>query len=70
MSRTNFEIVGGRRFMLCVGCGLMSSILVWFGKIDSAGYVTLTLGTVGAYITAGAWEARGVAKAQAEGAEQ
>lgn len=56
--------------MLCVGCGLMSSILVWFGKIDSAGYVTLTLGTVGAYITAGAWEARGVAKAQAEGAEQ
>lgn len=41
---------GGRRFLLTLGCGVVTSILLWFGKLDGAIYATVVLGTVGAYI--------------------
>jgi hypothetical protein len=42
---------GGRKFLLTLGCGLVTTVLVWFGKIDGATYSLVILGTVGAYIT-------------------
>lgn len=41
---------GGRRFLLTLGCGIATSVLLWFGKIDGTVYATVVLGTVGAYI--------------------
>jgi hypothetical protein len=50
--RLDFDALGGRRFFLCLGCGAVSTVLVWFAKISGSEYVTLVLGTVGVY-TAG-----------------
>jgi L-lactate utilization protein LutB len=42
--------LGGRKFLLCVGCGAITSILLWFGKLDGSAYQTVILGTVGAFV--------------------
>ena len=47
----NFEYYGGRKFLLCVACLVIASVLVWFAKITSMEFVTLIGFTVGAYIT-------------------
>ena len=48
----NFDTVGGRRFLLTVGCGLATTFLQYAGKLDPAGstYALVIVGTVGAYI--------------------
>jgi hypothetical protein len=40
-----------RKFLLCVGCGGVCSILVWFDKISDSVFSVIIIGTVGAYIT-------------------
>ena len=52
------EQAGGRRFIVCVGAGVVTSVLQWFGKLDPAGatYAAVILGTVGAFITAGTYQ--------------
>ena len=49
----NFDTYGGRRFLLTLGCGVVTAALQWFGKLDAAGstYALVTVGIVGAYIT-------------------
>ena len=49
----NFETIGGRRFLLCVGVGIGTTVLQWFGKLDPGGstYALVLIGTVAAYIT-------------------
>lgn len=42
--------VGGRRFALTVGAGIVDTVLLWFGKLSESGYVTLTLATIAAYL--------------------
>lgn len=44
---------GGRRFLITLGCGIATTLLQWFGKLDPAGstYALVVVGTVGAYIT-------------------
>lgn len=42
--------MGGRKFLLCVGCGAVTSLLLWFGKLESGSYTAIILGTVGAFI--------------------
>jgi hypothetical protein len=46
------ENVGGRRFVVTVGAGVMTSLLQYLGKLDPAGstYAMVIIGTVGAYI--------------------
>ncbi|WP_341918704.1 hypothetical protein [Polaromonas sp. YR568] len=46
--------MGGRTFLLTVGCGITTTVLCWYGKIDGTTYAAVVLGTVGAYITANA----------------
>lgn len=47
-----FAGLGGRRFLLTFGCGVATTALQWFGKLDPAGstYALVVVGTVGAYI--------------------
>lgn len=54
----NFNTVGGRRFFLAFGAGVLTTFLQWFGKLDPAGstYQWVIIGTVGAYITGATWE--------------
>lgn len=46
----NFESVGGRRFIMTMGCGIACTVLVWFGKITGEVFQYIVLGTIGAYI--------------------
>ncbi len=51
--RARLDHSGGRRFLMALGAGMMSTVLQWFGKLDAAGenYKWVILGTVAAYIT-------------------
>jgi len=46
----NIENYGGRRFLMTMGCGIVASCLLWFGKISGSEYVTLITLTVVPYI--------------------
>lgn len=54
----NLASYGGRRFILALGAGVMTTALQWFGKLDPAGMAyTATIGaTVAAYITGNVFE--------------
>ena len=52
VARSWMSSFGGRRFVLTVGCGLITSLLCWFGKISDQVYATVILATVAAYIGA------------------
>lgn len=45
--------LGGRRFVMTMGCGIACTGLVWFGKIGEASFATIIIATVAAYITGG-----------------
>lgn len=49
----NLQTLGGRRFLLAAGAGVVTSVLQAWGKLDPAGYsyfATISA-TVAAYIT-------------------
>ncbi len=50
------EQFGGRRFLLTLGCGIATTVLTWFAKIDGATYSLVTIATVGAYITGNTYQ--------------
>lgn len=54
------------RFVLCVGSSAISSVLLWFGKLDSPSYTLIIAGTVGAYVAGGVVERAKELKAQTE----
>jgi len=41
---------GGRRFIMVIGCGIVSTVLLWFGKVSGSEFVTLITLTVVPYI--------------------
>lgn len=43
--------LGGRRFIMAMGCGMVCTVLVFFGKISGEVFATIILGTIGGYIT-------------------
>jgi hypothetical protein len=49
----NLDTIGGRRFLLTLGCGAVTALLQYLGKLDPAGttYSLVTIATVAAYIT-------------------
>lgn len=56
--RNLIDQAGGRRFIVCVGAGVVTSALQWFGKLDPSGgtYAAVILGTVGAFITGNTYQ--------------
>lgn len=52
MIRSAIETIGGRRFLLAAGAGVMTTLLQWFGKLDPGGntYMLVVIGCVGSYI--------------------
>lgn len=42
--------LGGRRFLLTLGCGVATTVLTWHSKIDGGVFATVIIATVGAYI--------------------
>ena len=46
-----FEHIGGRRFFMTMGCAVMATGLLWFGKIDPLVFRDIVIATVAAYIT-------------------
>lgn len=48
--RERIEELGGRRFLMCVGCAAICTALVWHGKISSEDFRWIILGTVGIYV--------------------
>lgn len=47
---------GGRRFLLTVGCGVVTSFLCWHGKISGIELRDILIGTVGAYIVSNTYQ--------------
>jgi uncharacterized membrane protein YeaQ/YmgE (transglycosylase-associated protein family) len=39
-----------RKLALVIGCGIVCSALVWYGKLTSDAFALIIVGTVGAYI--------------------
>jgi hypothetical protein len=56
----NFINIGGRRFVVTIGAGIMTTLLQWYGKLDPAGttYGLVIAATVGAYIAGGTMDNR------------
>lgn len=42
--------MGGRKFVATIGCGIATTLLTWFAKIDAGTYSLVTISTVGAFI--------------------
>lgn len=48
--------LGGRKFLLALGCGVVTTVLIWNGKITPEIYRDVVLGTVGIYIAGNAYQ--------------
>ena len=46
----NFDVVGGRTFLLTVGCGLTTSLMRWFDHLDNGSWTAVVVASVCAYI--------------------
>lgn len=61
----SLENYGGRRFLLTVGCGLATTLLQCFGKLDPAGtsFAMVIGSTVAAYIAGDVTEKKHIVQA-------
>lgn len=48
--------ITSRKFILALLSLILSSLLVWFGKIGEGVYSTILVATVGAYLTANVYQ--------------
>ena len=55
--------LGGRRFWLCTGTSLAACVLLWYGKLTGAEWVSLATWITGIYV-AGNTSQRGIEAAQ------
>ena len=46
----NFERIGGRRFLMTMGCAVINTALVWYGKISGEVYRDIIIATVAVYV--------------------
>ena len=51
-----------RKFILTIASMIVTGVLVWFEKIDSGGFVTVYIATVGAYIAGNVYQNTKVTK--------
>lgn len=56
----NLDVFGGRKFVMALGCQVVTGLLQWFGKLDPAGstYALVIVGTVGAFIAGNVMQKR------------
>lgn len=52
----NLTSLGGRRFLLTLGCGVACTVLVWAGKIDGTIFRDIIIATVAVYITGNTYQ--------------
>lgn len=52
----NFDTIGGRRFLMAMGCGMACTVLVWFGKIDGNIFRDVVIATVGFFIAGNVYQ--------------
>ncbi len=52
----NFERFGGRTFLLTVGCGVSTSVMRWFDKLDNGSWTAVITASVCAYIAKSGWD--------------
>lgn len=50
MKGFQFELFGGRRFVMTMGCAVVCTWLVWFERISGEVFRDLILGTVAVYV--------------------
>ncbi len=51
-----FDVVGGRTFILTVGCGVVTSTMRWFEKLDNGSWTAVIIASVCAYIAKSGWD--------------
>lgn len=66
MNDDPFVRIGGRTFLLVLGCGIACTGLVYLGKISDQVFATIIMGTVGLYIGKTAFEQTTIVKTNAE----
>lgn len=52
----NLQKLGGRRFLLAAGAGVVTTALCWAGKISGETYAMVVIATVGAFIAGNVME--------------
>ena len=62
----DFRYLGGRTFVLTVGCGIVTSLMRWFDHLDNASYTMIITGSVCAYLAKTTIERHGEIKADKE----
>ncbi len=62
----NFELIGGRTFALTVGCGVATSLMRCFDKLDNSTYGLIITSSVCAYIAATAAKAHTDSRAEVQ----
>lgn len=64
----NLNTFGGRKFLMTLGCGVATTLLQFFGKLDAAGnaYTFVIIGTVGVYITGNVAQKKVMGSAEAD----
>lgn len=62
MTTSIYDPLGGRRFVMCMGCGVVSTALLWWAKIDGSVFRDIILGTIGAYVAGNAFQKNSEAK--------
>lgn len=48
--KVEYEKLGGRRFLLCVGTLAVSTVLLWYAKISDAIWRDVLIATVAVYV--------------------
>jgi hypothetical protein len=63
----NLDTVGGRRFLMTMGCGIACTFLVWNAKIDGNIFRDVVIATVASYIAGNVYQRKVEAGAPQEG---
>lgn len=65
--RNKLTELGGRRFVMTMGCGVACTALVWFAKIDGAIFRDIIIATVAVYIAGNTMQKiKGVAQPESD----
>ena len=54
----DLDTLGGRRFLMTMGCGVACTVLVWHAKIDGNIFRDIIIATVAVYIAGNVYQKR------------